>query len=307
MQVFSAYQIVFCGVCKGFYNFHVRSAVPHASYIGRQAIHEDVLVAGPLERFAAWHDVSLEALAPAGIAPPLFHWLYFHNWVAASELGADGHPRRGAFLPPIDLPRRMKAGARIEFLRALRIGDPLRRHTTIESIVPKSGASGPLVFVTLRTEISGPSGLAVIETEDIVYRAAGLTPAVRVPETATFPEGAITRRVVPTPVSLFRFSSLTHNSHRIHYDHPYATAVEGYPGLVVHAPLQVMLLLDLARAMQLGGRPSHMRFQARRPLFDTSAFWCVGQRSAAGAELSTHDLAGNLCLAATLSVAPSAP
>lgn len=275
---------------------------PYSDFIGREAVQEDVLTPAPLERLAAWYDASIETVAPGGIAPPLFHWLYFHDWVRQSEIGPDGHPRRGAFLPPIELPRRMKAGAKIAFLRDLHIGDSIRRRAVIESVVPKTGASGPLVFVTVRNEISGPGGLAVVETEDIVYREAGATPALSIAPTATFPEGAATRRITPDPVSLFRFSCLTQNSHRIHYDHPYATGVEGYPGLVVHAPFQAMLLIDLAREMKLVARPSEFRFQARRPLFDTSAFWCVATRSPEGADLSTQDLGGNICLAATLSL-----
>ena len=158
--------------------------------------------------------------------------------VRHSQLGADGHPERGDFLPPVPLPRRMFAGKRITFHEPLRVGDEVKRESTIKSVTPKNGRSGQMVFVTVKTDMIGPRGLAVTEEQDIVYReepAKGAPP----PAAATRAGHARcgTKIVTPDPVMLFRYSALTFNGHRIHYDHPYVTQVEGYPELVMNGGL----------------------------------------------------------------------
>ena len=217
---------------------------------------------------AAVLDVTTEALAPGGRLPRLAHWLYFNPWVRQSELGTDGHPRRGGFMPPIELPRRMFAGARLTFHRELQTGEAAERVATIVSVTPKTGASGALVFVTVRHQILGANGLAIEEEQDIVYRddappsAAGSAPA-KEPRAEPVPEGALTKSIPVDPVLLFRFSALTSNAHRIHYDRSYVTEVEHYPGLVVHGPLQAMLLLDFVRESFPSETVAKFKFQRR--------------------------------------------
>ena len=175
--------------------------------------------------------------------PPLHHWLHFWEPRTPEQTGPDGHTRRGTFLPPIPLPRRMWAGGRLDFLASLRLGDPVSRVSTIRGIEAKSGRAGELVFVTLEHEVYGPDGLAIREEQDLVYRGAGSSaPPARDEAHAVAPAATI----ATDSVLLFRYSALTMNSHRIHYDHPYAVEEEGYPGLVVQGPLQATLLARLA-------------------------------------------------------------
>ncbi|HEX7128183.1 MAG TPA: MaoC family dehydratase N-terminal domain-containing protein [Thermodesulfobacteriota bacterium] len=275
-------------------------AEDYRDYIGREERRRDVITAGPLEGVAALLDATWAEVSPRGVLPPLWHWFFFLHWVRRSEIGPDGHPRRGRFLPPVALPRRMFAGGRLTFHGALRVGDPVERVSTIQSVQEKTGASGPLVFVTVRHELSGPGGLAVVEEQDLVYRGpdTGAARQAAEPPPEPLPAGAWRREVNPDPVTLFRFSALTANGHRIHYDRQYATGVEGYPGLVVHGPLQAILLLDLLRRERPDREVRAFEFRARRPLFDGSPFWCVGYDEAGRVELSTRDAQGRACMTA---------
>jgi 3-methylfumaryl-CoA hydratase len=202
--------------------------------------------------------------------PPLWHWLYFLPIARQSEIGPDGHPRRGGFLPPVPLPRRMWAGSQLEFRAPLRLGDALQRRSSIVDVSGKSGRSGELVFVKVRHELhcNGAAEPALLEFHDIVYRdAQRADDPPPVPQAA--PEGAAWQRELqPDEVLLFRYSALTFNGHRIHYDRPYATQVEGYPGLVVHGPLIATLLLDLLRRHAPQAELATFRFKALRPTFD---------------------------------------
>ena len=170
----------------------------------------------------------------------LHHWIHFWDVAPPNETGPDGHPRRGGFLPPISLPRRMWAGGRLTFREPLRYGETVRRASTIRSIERKSGRSGELIFVTVSHRLEGAGGGVVEEEQDLVYRDEGGSAA------PTAEDGASIESVYADPVLLFRYSALTMNSHRIHYDQPYATGIEHYPDLVVHGPLQATLLADLA-------------------------------------------------------------
>jgi 3-methylfumaryl-CoA hydratase len=209
--------------------------------------------------------------------PPLAHWLYFLPLARHSTLGPDGHPERGKFLPPITLPRRMWAGGQVQFIRPLRIGKRVERVSVIEDVKMKHGRSGKLVFVRVRHEIIDAKGPALIEAQDIVYREAP-TPGATAPAPQPAPTGATWRReVVPDPMLLFRYSALTFNAHRIHYDWRYSTQVEGYPGLVVQGPLQATLLLDLLRREMPQAAIAEFRFRAVRPVFDTAAFHVCGK------------------------------
>ncbi len=259
------------------------------AWIGRTEEQEDVITPGPLAGLAALLDC--ESLpVPAGEMPPLGHWLYFLPRVRQSQLGPDGHPRRGGFLPPVPLPRRMWAGGCFEFLRPLRIGERVRRHSVIGDVSHKAGRSGDLVFVRVDHEISGEAGPALRESHDIVYRsppppqgsATGSTPVSN--DTGDAPADW-RREIRPDPVMLFRYSALTFNGHRIHYDRDYCRDQEGYPGLVVHGPLTATLLADLFLRENPGRQVRRFGFRALRPLFDTRPFTICGRRTDGAADL----------------------
>ena len=214
--------------------------------------------------------------------PPLAHWLYFLPSALQGEIGADGHPRRGGFLPPVSLPRRMWAGGRLRFHHDLKVGDEAERRSTIANVSAKHGRSGPLVFVTVRHEVADARGVALTEEHDIVYRD---DPAPQAPAAAQVPartDEAFGRELVPDPVLLFRYSALTFNGHRIHYDRGYVTEVERYPGLVVHGPLIATLLVDLLRRELPGARLRSFTFRSVGTLFDLHPFALCGKREADG-------------------------
>jgi 3-methylfumaryl-CoA hydratase len=214
--------------------------------------------------------------------PPLWHWLHFLPVGALAEVGPDGHPARGGFLPPVPLPRRMWAGSRLEFHKPLRIGETARRTSTVTKVEHKPGKSGDLVFVTVRHEIVVEAGLVISEEHDIVYREAAMPGAAAPPALPVPADAAWSFPVTPDPVLLFRYSALTFNSHRIHYDLDYVTREEGYPGLVVHGPLIATLLLDgLSRAMPQA-RVSRFAFRAMAPTFHIDPFAVHGAPTGAG-------------------------
>jgi len=252
-------------------------------WIGRSERRSDTLSAAPLAGLSATLDRVDDPEPHIGTPlPPLAHWLYFLPLAAQREIGADGHPKRGSFLPPVPLPRRMWAGGRLKFHHDLRVGDEVERRSTIVKVEPKEGRSGALVFVTVRHEISDAQGVALTEEHDIVYREdprQGVVPAV--PVLAASDED-FSRQIVPDPVLLFRYSALTFNGHRIHYDRSYVTEVEGYPGLIVHGPLIATLLVDLVRRELPDARIRAFAFKAASPLFDIHPFTLCGKRDADG-------------------------
>ena len=232
--------------------------------------------------------------------PPLWHWLYFLAPAPQSAIDVDGHPVRGGFLPPVDLPRRMFAGAQISFESPLTIGAEARRESEILDVAEKSGRSGRLVFVTVRNRLFAADRLCIEETRNIVYReAGGPTPAPQPsPERPAAPAGAWVETVSPDPVLLFRYSALTFNGHRIHYDYPYVTGEEGYPGLVVHGPLIATLLIDLVR--RRADRPVRaFRFRANAPLFAGTPFRVIGQPADETVELTAERCDGAAAMTAT--------
>jgi 3-methylfumaryl-CoA hydratase len=240
----------------------------YAAWLGRTEEARDVVTAGPLDRLAATLDRDDPPHRDGDAVPPLGHWLFFLPSARQSGIGPDGHPKRGGFLPPVHhLPRRMWAGSRITFPGDLRVGDAIVRRSVIAAIRAKAGKASPLVFVTVRHEI-GRLGEppAIVDEHDIVYRGLEAAPAGAKPETV--PAGAWRRTLVPDAVQLFRYSALTFNSHRIHYDRDYVTEVEGYPGLVVHGPLTATLLVDLIRRKASEARVDAFSFRAMSPLFD---------------------------------------
>jgi 3-methylfumaryl-CoA hydratase len=266
----------------------------HDAYVGRTEQREDRLDDRLIRGMAA----TLGLPQPETL-PPLWHWMLFQDWVMPEGIGPDGHPKRGGFLPPVhDLPRRMWAGGRLGFTGvALRAGDTVRRTSTILSVAEKAGGSGRLVFVTVKHVVEGPLGIAIEEEQDIVYRAAEGA-AVKAGEAAPAWPDALTRRVVPDTVMLFRYSALTGNGHRIHYDHPYVTGVEGYPGLVVHGPLQATLMAALALETAPGLRLVRFAFRGKRPCFDGRALDVLARRDGAKVALETRDDTGATCMQA---------
>jgi 3-methylfumaryl-CoA hydratase len=273
-------------------------------WIGKTAAAEDRVMPGPAHALAATLDRDLQ-FAEGDPLPPPWHWLYFVSMSPMAETGPDGHPKRGGFLPPVPLPRRMWAGSRMEFFRPLRVGDTIRRVSEITHVGAKEGRSGPLVFVTVRHEIAGPDGPVLTEEHDIAYRDLPKAGEKAPPARAAPPDAAWQREIVADPVLLFRYSALTYNSHRIHYDHPYVTAVEGYPGLVVHGPLLATLLLDLLLRNQPQAIITRFEFRARLPLFDTAPFSVCGRPDPDGGmvNLWAQDAAAQLCMDATALVA----
>ncbi|MBK9114620.1 MAG: MaoC family dehydratase N-terminal domain-containing protein [Betaproteobacteria bacterium] len=272
-------------------------------WIGRTEVVSDVLTPTPWAALAATLDRSPERPAPGTALPPLWHWLYFLPLPRQSEIGPDGHAKRGGFLPPVPLPRRMWAGSQFEFHAPLAIGDAVTRTSTIDGVSEKSGRTGALVFVRVRHEIrrDGEAAVALTEFHDIVYREAAkpgdLAPSPR----PAPPASAWERRWVPDDVLLFRYSALTFNGHRIHYDRRYVTEVEGYPGLVVHGPLLATLLLDLMRDALPGVFVARYEFRAIRPVFDLHPFFACGQPQPGGTSyrLWIRDHAGCTAMEAT--------
>ena len=255
-------------------------------WIGRSRTQEDEITRPALRRIAALLDRADQAFPTGSPIPPHWYAMFFPDIAPQSQLGPDGHPRRGDFLPPIDLPRRMFAGRRVAFPGTLRVGDLATKRSEIISISPKSGRSGAMVFVTVRHSISVGGLDAVIEEQDIVYREAAIAglapPAPTAPDNAAWSE-----TTTPTTPLLFRYSSVTYNTHRIHYDADYARDAEGYPALVMNGGLTALLLVEAA-IRRYGRPPAGLDIRNVSPLFvdrpvtlagtaltDTAAIWAA--------------------------------
>ena len=269
------------------------------TWIGRTETRSDLVTLVPMAALSATLDRDDPEPTRGSVVPPLWHWLYFLPISPLSEAGPDGHPRRGGFLPPVPLPRRMFAGGRFEFHRPLKIGDEITRTSRITDVSGKEGRSGTLVFVTVRHEIANATGIALTEEHDIVYRENPRADApVPKPQAARTDE-AFSREIAPDPVMLFRYSALTFNSHRIHYDRAYVTEVEGYPGLIVHGPLIATLLVDLLGRELPDANVARFSFRAVRPLFDIHRFTVCGRVEGKSVALWTRDHDGWLTMEAT--------
>ncbi|KQS04137.1 hypothetical protein ASG11_07655 [Sphingomonas sp. Leaf357] len=262
---------------------------PFDAWVGRSIEAIDTVTAAPLDRLAATLDRD-RAHWPAGELPPLGHWLFHLPDAPQSKLGADGHPAKGddgGFMPPIPHPRRMWAGGRLHFLAPVPIGAVLVKRTTITSIIDKGG----MIFVTLLHQIMADGVTAIEEEQDVVYLPIA---APSPPKSVDRPAPDSTRELRIDAPLLFRFSALTFNAHRIHYDLAYARDVELYPALVVHGPLQAMVLLD--HAMREGVRPNRFAFRARAPLY-------AGRHvtiARAGESLWVRDETGTVTMTATI-------
>ncbi len=275
-----------------------------AAWKGRTETVEDVVTAYPVAALSATLDRDDSKPKTGDILPDLWHWLYFLPVHRQSEIGPDGHAKRGGFLPPVELPRRMWAGSRFDFRAPLRVGDTIRRTSTIVDVTAKSGATGQLVFVLVRHEITSSSGGSFTEEHDIVYRDLP-SPDDKPTTPKPAPDSAAwARGIHPDDVLLFRYSALTFNGHRIHYDRRYVTEVEGYPGLIVHGPLIATLLVELARRNDPRALRS-FRFRAMSPLFDTAPFSVHGAPSDDGksAKLWARNAQGGLAMEAEVGFA----
>jgi len=247
-------------------------------WIGERETDVDYVTVPAVHRLAATLDLDYPVPKLGDPLPVGWHTIFFPRVVRQSQVGADGHPTRGDFLPPVPLPRRMFAGQRVRFPGDLRVGDEVRRESVIKAVTVKQGRTGQMVFVTVQTDISSPRGVAVTEEQDIVYREAP-TPGAPPPAPQPAPGKAVWSNVVtPDPVMLFRYSGITFNGHRIHYDHPYVTGTEGYPDLVMNGGLTTLLALELARTRG----PAPLAFVASRnvrPLFVNRPITLCGEPS----------------------------
>ncbi|MBI1245562.1 MAG: acyl-CoA dehydrogenase [Alphaproteobacteria bacterium] len=264
-----------------------------ADWIGRSETRTETIHGERLAALAATFDRD----PPKDAVPPGWHWAFFNAVERARDLGRDGHPKRGGFLPPVALPRRMWAGGRLHYHSRLPVDAVATRVSRIEKVEEKHGKTGALVFVTVHHGISAEGALRLEEWHDIVYRADP-DPAHPAPKPQPAPAGEDwSRRVVPDPVLLFRYSALTFNGHRIHYDRSYATDVEGYGGLVVHGPMVATMLQDLA--VERSGRAlKRFEFRAMSPLFDTHPFELCGRKEGEGAVLWARGPGGYLAMQA---------
>lgn len=273
-------------------------------WIGRTETVHDGLSPEQARRAAATFDDEVTSVAAGSPMPPLWQWCYFLPHARQSALDVDGHPHRGGFLPPIPYPRRMFAGARMQFHAPLRLGQPATREGEIRNVLLKSGRSGSLAFVTVGYHFVQDGVTCIDEEQDIVYREPGAPVAAPSVLPAPAPDPARwMRTIVPDSRLLFRFSALTFNAHRIHYDRPYARDEEGYPGLVVHGPLTAMLLADLVRR-NTNRALRAFSFRGLAPLFDLAPFHLAGTVS--GDTVSLEALAPDLspALSATAELAP---
>ena len=272
-------------------------------WMGMSETREDQLTLAPMAALAATLDRTDPAPRPGDALPPCWHWLYFLPVDPLAMVGTDGHPKRGGFLPPVPLPRRMWGGSRISFMQPLRVGSTVTRTSRIADITAKQGRSGPLVFVRVHHELFDAQGVALVEEHDIVYRAmprAGeASPAAPLART----DEQFSRRIMPDAVLLFRYSALTFNGHRIHYDRSYVMQEEGYPGLVVHGPLIATLLLEQLCREYPGLDVKAFEFKAISPLFDTAHFDVCGRLDGDVATLWARGAQGQLAVQATATMA----
>lgn len=270
-------------------------------WIGKVDLSTDFVSATPIRAMAATLDREDPAPKKGDSVPPCWHWLYFLPTSRQSDIGPDGHPKRGGFLPPVPLPRRMWAGSQIDFLRSIQIGSAIQRESRIVDVSARDGRTGPLIFVRVRHEISDEKGVAVVDTHDIVYRdnpqPGQLEPKAQMAASTKDWD----RTILPDDVLLFRYSALTFNGHRIHYDRKYVTEVEGYKGLIVHGPLIATLLLDLLRRNIPTAQVLRFTFRALKPAFDTDPLKVCGRLNEDGksAVLWAQNAEGALLMDAT--------
>ncbi|TYO62587.1 protein dehydratase [Bradyrhizobium hipponense] len=259
-------------------------------WIGRSQEATDIVTAQLVRGLRATLFQEIGEPRHGDAAPLTVHWCLAQPVFPMSMLGPDGHPTRGGFLPPVPLPRRMWAGGEIEFLQPLRVGDESTRTSRIADVQVKSGSTGTLCFVSVEHSISSPRGVAIRERQDIVYREMTTTQAA--PAKAAVPQAQHRETYVSDPVLLFRYSALTFNGHRIHYDRDYVTKVEGYPGLIFHGPLQAALIIEMAAKLRAGKAPKKFTYRGLQPLFEGTEFSINANESGESTELWTANAEG---------------
>ena len=260
-------------------------------WIGRTSKASDIVTAQLVKGLRATLFEEIGEPKPGDPAPWTVHWCLAQPVFPMSALSADGHPTRGGFLPPVPLPRRMWAGGELEFFDAFRVGDETTRTSRISDVTMKTGSTGVLCFVSIEHLVTTPRGTAVRERQDIVYR--DLSTAAASAKPAPPPPVAKHREShMADPVLLFRYSALTFNGHRIHYDRDYVTKVEGYPGLIFHGPLQAAFIVEFAAKLHGGTAPKKLSYRGLQPLFEGSEFSVNANDTAAGMELWTANSAG---------------
>jgi len=262
-------------------------------WIGRSSQASDIVTAQLVKGLRATLFQEIGEPKPGDAAPWTVHWCLAQPVFPMSALSQDGHPTRGGFLPPVPLPRRMWAGGEVEFFDALRVGDEMTRTSRIADVTMKTGSTGVLCFVSVDHLVTTPRGTALRERQDIVYRdvssAQASTPAK---PSAPPPPAQHRENHVADPVLLFRYSALTFNGHRIHYDRDYVTKVEGYPGLIFHGPLQAAFIVELAAKLHGGTAPKKFSYRGLQPLFEGSEFSINANKTDGGMELWTANSAG---------------
>ncbi|HEX9684307.1 MAG TPA: MaoC family dehydratase N-terminal domain-containing protein [Burkholderiales bacterium] len=268
-------------------------------WIGQKESGVDYVTVPAVHRLAATLDRDDPMPRMGDPLPVGWHQILFPRVVRHSQIGADGHPQRGDFLPPVPLPRRMFAGKRTTFHESLRVGDEVRRDSIIQDVTVKQGRTGTMVFVTVKTGLTSPRGLAITEEQDLVYREAPAPGAPPQPPQPAPGKAVWTRTVTPDPVMLFRYSALTFNGHRIHYDKPYVTQVEGYPDLIMNGGLTTLLVFELART-HASSPIRHITSRNVRALFVNQPITLGGEPSADNktAKLWALDPEGALALTA---------
>ena len=267
-------------------------------WIGKQEIIEETISAGPLRRMRATLDCEPETIIDGEVIPPLWHWAYFLSPVRASELGRDGHAALGDFMPPVPLPRRMWAGGKITINDAIRVGETARRESTVRDVQLKQGRTGKLCFVEVEHSFFVGKDLRFSEIHNIVYRDVKQPGEDEILPPVSPSDAQWTREVIPDPILLFRYSALTFNGHRIHYDLDFCRDQEGYPGLVFHGPLTATLLLQLAGEHNPGKILEEYEFRAYSPLFDNAPFTLNGKMDGPVAELWASNADGRMAMKA---------
>ena len=261
-------------------------------WMGRSTEATDIVTAQLVMGLRATLFQDVGAPKAGDAAPFTVHWCLAQPVFPMSMLGPDGHPTRGGFLPPVPLPRRMWAGGEIEFLQPLRVGDESTRTSRIADVQVKAGSTGTLCFVSVEHTVTSPRGIAIRERQDIVYREVTSSAPAAAKAAAPPPQAQHRETHVSDPVLLFRYSALTFNGHRIHYDRDYVTKVEGYPGLIFHGPLQAALLIEMAAKLRSGKPPKRFSYRGVQPLFEGSEFSINANETDAGMELWTANAEG---------------
>jgi 3-methylfumaryl-CoA hydratase len=262
-------------------------------WIGRATEASDIVTAQLVKGLRATLFQEIGEPKPGDAAPFTTHWCLAQPVYPMSQLGPDGHPARGGFLPPVPLPRRMWAGGELEFLDTLRVGDEATRASRIADVTVKTGSTGTLCFVSVEHVVTTARGVAIRERQDIVYRDVSSTPQAAPAKPVAPPPVAQHREShMADPVLLFRYSALTFNGHRIHYDRDYVTKVEGYPGLIFHGPLQATFMVELAAKLSGGKPPKKFSYRGLQPLFEGSEFSINANTSENGMELWTANSTG---------------